>query len=164
MLFFGHVGITLGVATLITGLTRRRSPTLEHKVSKDIDNTTEPVPRLTGRLNQNTKIRLPTLYLVEVSGKLRDIRWLIIGLLLPDIIDKPAGLLFFKSTFYNGRIFSHLLFLFIILLAGLYLYQNRKQIWLIVLATGTSLTSFWMRCGDPPTLLWPIYGGSSQRM
>ena len=54
-----------------------------------------------------------------------DIRLLAIGSLLPDIIDKPVGQVFFRGTFSDGRIFSHtLLFLALVSLGG---YARRRR-------------------------------------
>ena len=83
MLIFGHAGITLGAAVIVSSVAYNRK-------SQDVEK----------RSNLSS---LPA-YL--------DIRLLLIGSLLPDIIDKPVGQLIFRETFSNGRIFSHtLLFL-----------------------------------------------------
>src|SRR4030043_727323 len=67
-----------------------------------------------------------------------DIRWLMVGSLLPDIIDKPVGQYFFRDTFNNGRIFSHTLLFFIVLTAiGFFLYKRHCHIWMLSLAAGT---------------------------
>jgi inner membrane protein len=95
-----------------------------------------------------------------------DVRILLIGALLPDIIDKPVGVYFFRDTFSSGRIFSHtLLFLVLITLGGLFLYWSRNKIWLLVLSFGTFihliLDEMWR---SPQTLLWPLYGFSFERI
>jgi len=89
-----------------------------------------------------------------------DIRMLMIGSLLPDIIDKPVGQYFFVETFHNGRIFSHtLLFLVLLSAAGLIIYKTKHQIWMLSLAAGTLshlvLDGMW---GIPATFLWPLMG------
>ncbi len=94
-----------------------------------------------------------------------DIRLLLIGSLLPDIVDKPIGRFLFRDTFSNGNIYCHtLLFLIVITLAGLYLYRSWKQTWLLVLSFGTFthliLDTTWQ---TPRTLLWPLYGLSFER-
>jgi inner membrane protein len=80
--------------------------------------------------------------------------------MLPDIIDKPVGLLFFGSTFHNGRIFSHtIIFLLLLLIPGLWLYWGKKSGWLLALATGVLahlvLDQMWL---NSQTLFWPLYG------
>ncbi len=54
-----------------------------------------------------------------------DYRFLIVGAILPDLIDKPIGQYIFVSTFSNGRIFGHTI-LFVLLLAMIALYAERK--------------------------------------
>ena len=87
-----------------------------------------------------------------------DLRLLLIGSLLPDIIDKPTAFLF-RSIFSYGRTVAHtLLFLLIITLAGVYLCR-RGKLWLIILSSGTFmhliLDQMWLW---PEVLLWPLYG------
>lgn len=94
----------------------------------------------------------------DVLTKYLDIRWLLVGSLLPDIIDKPIGVYFFS----NGRIFSHsLLFLFVLIAIGFYLSKRHHQTWMLVLAAGVFmhliLDSMWLA---PSTLLWPFMGVS----
>ncbi len=89
-----------------------------------------------------------------------DIRVLLIGSLLPDIIDKPLGHIIFSNTLSNGRIFCHTaLFLFLITIAGTYLYKRTKRNWLLVISFGTFthliFDQMWL-C--PHTLFWPLYG------
>jgi inner membrane protein len=91
-----------------------------------------------------------------------DIRWLLVGSLLPDIIDKPVGQYFFRETFNNGRIFSHtLLFLILISAVGFYLLKKHRQAWMLALAAGTFthlvLDEMWR---TPATLFWPFLGFS----
>jgi len=95
-------------------------------------------------------------------SKYVDIRWLLVGLLLLDIIDKPVGQYLFRDTFNNGRIFSHtLLFLVVIAAPGLYLWKSRRRTWLLALAAGTFthllLDGMW---SIPATLFWPLMGFS----
>ena len=128
MLILGHVGLTLGTATLLAGARR------------------------------SNRFSLATL--VTSLGSYIDIRLLIIGSLLPDIIDKPVGQFFFRETFSQGRIFSHtLLFLILVTLGGLYFYFRRNRVWLLVLSFGTFshliLDQMWR---TPQTLFWPLYG------
>ncbi|HII92137.1 MAG TPA: metal-dependent hydrolase [Methanosarcina sp.] len=91
-----------------------------------------------------------------------DKRYLAIGALLPDLIDKPLGMIVFASTISNGRMISHtLLFSFTIFLIGLYLYDKRNEIAIISLASGSFLhlmeDQMW---NTPNTLFWPLLGWS----
>jgi len=134
MLILGHAGITLGAAIILAGTVKN-----------------SPVPAASRRDWTSWLIAL---------GNHIDIRLLLIGSLLPDIIDKPVGQLFFRETFSQGRIFSHtLLFLVLISLAGGYLYQRYSKNWLLVLSFGTFmhllLDQMWR---VPQTLFWPLLG------
>ena len=155
MFVLAHTGITLGAAVLITGGLTSVHP------SQVIESGLTRVPRSSKSvLSQLTSpFRRPSLWLTTLGTNI-DIRLLLIGALLPDIIDKPIAYLFFRETFNTGRIFSHtLLFLVVITLAGLYLYRNRTKLWLLVLAFGTMthliLDQMWQ---TPQTLLWPLFG------
>lgn len=139
MLPFAHTGITLGAAWLLkSGLTRGRVLSATRC-------------DYTGQVNPSAPHR---------SGVSMDYRLVMVGAMLPDLVDKPIGVFLFRDTFSNGRIFCHtLLFLIVISLAGLYLYRGRGGIWLLILSFGTFthliLDQMWL---DPGTLLWPIYG------
>ncbi len=93
-------------------------------------------------------------------GRQIDLRVLLVGSLLPDIIDKPVGRLAFGT--FGCRLFSHsLLFLMVIAFAGLCLYLSRHKSWLLVLGFGILihlvLDTMWL---DVHTLLWPLQGSS----
>lgn len=95
-----------------------------------------------------------------------DIRLLLIGSLLPDIIDKPLGTFLFRDSLSNGRIYCHtLLFLILITLVGLFLYRYCSKTWFLVLSFGTFthllLDQMWL---TPRTLLWPLYGFSFEKI
>ncbi len=94
MLVLAHAGITLGTVTLQAGVVKYRHEPKRSRIS----------------------------WFASLS-KYIDIRILIIGSLLPDIIDKLVGQYFFQETFSYGRIYAHtLLFLVIITAVGFYLY------------------------------------------
>lgn len=122
MLFFGHLGITLGVFLLCSIFT----------------------PRL---------------------RTLIDLRYLAIGALLPDLIDKPLGRVIFASVLANGRIIGHtLLFSLILSLVGIYLYKKSNNCRGIALASGSFLhlleDQMWFQ---PLTFFWPFFGLSFPR-
>jgi hypothetical protein len=82
-----------------------------------------------------------------------DIRLLILGSLLPDIIDKPLGHLILPHN--NGRIIVHSLLLAVILLLSALAYRPLMPLSLGVsmhqILDGTFLY--------PKNSLWPIFGG-----
>ena len=81
-----------------------------------------------------------------------DYRLIFIGSLLPDIIDKPVGMILLLLE--NCRVFGHtLLFILILLLIG---FKYRKSLFL-------SFASFFHLIEDemwnePQTLFWPLLG------
>lgn len=93
-------------------------------------------------------------------GKLApDYRVLLVGAVLPDLVDKPIGYVLMSSSFNNGRLFAHsLLFLAGLTLAGL-LADGRARPVLLTLALGTAihlaLDYMWLL---PTILLWPLLG------
>jgi membrane-bound metal-dependent hydrolase YbcI (DUF457 family) len=98
-------------------------------------------------------ITLGIAWLIESKFKVKmDYRMIIIGSLLPDIVDKPVGIILLPLN--NGRIFGHtILFTLILLLIGL---KYRKIIFL-------SFASFLHLIEDemwkePKALLWPSFG------
>ena len=149
MLALGHPGITLGAAALLAGL----------------------LPRV-GRQRRKSVAGLPGEEVARRSsssgvgswfarlGNGRDIRLLLVGSLLPDIIDKPVGSVLFRESLSGGRIFSHtLLFLIVMTLAGLFRLRRSGKNGLLVLAAGTLahliLDEIWLA---PETLFWPLLG------
>ncbi len=93
-----------------------------------------------------------------------DYRFVILGSMLPDLIDKPLGVFIFRKELSNGRIFAHgLLPNTAVLLAAL-TWRRRADRHLVSLALGTAahlaLDRMWM---DPKTLLWPLGGWRPER-
>ena len=161
MLFFGHIGITLAVEL---GLKRLYSDRPTEAASAS-DSQTISVTAIDNKPPQSS--------VQGFSGHIRhivrrmDLRVLIVGSMLPDIIDKPLGQVFFIETFMSGRIFAHtLLLLIVISLLGVYLYRRRGMIWLVVLSFGSALhlleDSMWN--GFARTLFWPFMGLTFDRL
>jgi len=89
-----------------------------------------------------------------------DYRVVLVGSILPDLIDKPMGAFFFRSTFHNSRIFAHtFLFSFIILILGGYFFYRYRKNKMMSLGVSTCihliLDSMWLYTG---ILFWPYYG------
>ncbi|MBI2076104.1 MAG: metal-dependent hydrolase [Candidatus Aenigmarchaeota archaeon] len=105
-------------------------------------------------------ITLGLFYLLNTKLKKDiDYRFLILGSLLSDIIDKPLGNIVLYNLLNNGRIIGHTL-LFAVILAAIGLYRKR----IVYLAGGVfshlALDRMW---GDPQTLLWPLLGDFVRR-
>lgn len=97
--------------------------------------------------------------LPSVASK-TELRYLALGALLPDIIDKPIGKLIFASTLANGRIIGHtLLFSLFLALPGLARYKTRKDARIISLAAGSFCHLLEDRMwANPYTFFWPLFG------
>jgi len=84
----------------------------------------------------------------------------LLGSMLPDLIDKPIGRVIFSGTIDNGRIFAHTLLFFIVLCAvSFYLWKRKDDIRPMFL----SAASFCHLIQDnmwevPATLFWPLMG------
>jgi len=98
-------------------------------------------------------ITLGVAWLIESKLRVKiDYRQIVIGSLLPDMIDKPVGMILLPLN--NGRIFGHtLLFVLILLIISL---KYRKFLFL-------SFASFLHLIEDeiwnePETLFWPLLG------
>ncbi|MBI4303541.1 MAG: metal-dependent hydrolase [Chloroflexi bacterium] len=139
MLFFGHIGFTVGVARACEILAANNN------YAPDSSSRRARLSHwLKGAWNHLNAI---------------DYRLVALGSLLPDIIDKPLWLLFGNDISLSGRDYAHtLLFNLLLLAAGLVLVQRRKP-WLLVL----SFSSFMHLVFDelwqvPATLFWPLLG------
>jgi inner membrane protein len=158
MLLFGHIAIPLGAVILLNGAISRSQA---NYLANEPKGNPQPSPEVPP---QNCSSGIASRF-ASLLNRI-DMRLLIIGSLLPDIIDKPIGVFIFRETFSNGRIFGHtLLFLILLTLGGLLLYWRRNKLWLLVLAFGTFvhliLDQMWL---EPRTFLWPLYGFSFPRM
>ncbi len=152
MLIFGHVGITLGAAITLSGLQN-----CLHPASTTQNEEGKPLSSLSREIRTHNYSLINNSSFMSLVKRI-DIRLLLIGSLLPDIIDKLIGQLLFKETLSNGRIFCHtLLFLILITFWGLFFYRHYGKTWFLFLSFGTFmhliLDQMWR---TPRTLLWPI--------
>lgn len=85
--------------------------------------------------------------------------YILVGSLLPDIIDKPLGRIIFAETIGSGRIFAHtLLFATLLGLAGFYLYRQGHSNLLIVAAASFCHLLEDNMWDSPEVLFWPFLG------
>lgn len=89
-----------------------------------------------------------------------DLRWLLAGTLLPDIVDKTLGQILFRSYFQNGRIYFHAFIpTLFFLVVGFYGWNRRLDHRLLFLACGMLshlvLDRIWT---EPTTAFWPSLG------
>jgi hypothetical protein len=89
-----------------------------------------------------------------------DYRLVLIGSVLPDLIDKPIGRILFAEAFNSGRIFAHTL-LFVLGLYGIssyHWYKYRKIGWLVVAESCLLHDVFDTIWTIPQTFFWPFLG------
>jgi len=158
MLLFGHIGITLASAAFAFGLKDR----LRHVTTED---GLEDDSSTRGSRSSNDHHDRKASFFRSLANSV-DIRFIFIGSMLPDIIDKPIGMYLFRETFSTGRIFSHtLLFMVLITVVGLILRRYSGKTWGIALSAGTLLhlilDKMWHM---PKTLFWPIFGIAFERI
>jgi len=158
MLLFGHVGIALASAALGFGLGDK----LRHGITEDGVEETSPTR---DSYSSNSHPESKTSFFRSLANHV-DIRFLLVGSLLPDIIDKPIGIYLFRETFSSGRIFSHtLLFLVLVTVVGLLIRRYSGKTWGLGLSIGILLhlvlDQMWR---EPKTLFWPIFGIAFERI
>jgi len=89
-----------------------------------------------------------------------DYRVVMLGAILPDLIDKPIGRIFFEDEFQNSRVFGHtLLFALVLVLAIQFTLRGRTARHWFVLPIAClihlALDGMW---SQPITLFWPLFG------
>ena len=148
MLFLGHTGITLGLAWFTQSLWQKRHNT----------RVQTPAPQIASRVANGPvgSAIMPTYTRIHYL----DFRLVLLGSMLPDLIDKPVGIFLLGQVFSNGRIFSHTaLFTLSFLVAGIIFYQKRAGVALLTIGYGSLmhlvLDGMWT---DLRTLLWPLQG------
>ena len=160
MLLFGHTGITLGAVVFIGRVVNSSyfSKSAEKETTTSKTGVSQISPKLEEPQGSNAS------WFNTLISRI-DIRLLLVGSLLPDIIDKPTGHFFFREIFSNGRIFGHtFLFLILITVVGFSLYRRYGATWLRSFSLGT-LTHlvFDQMWRTPQTLFWPLLGLSFDR-
>ena len=94
------------------------------------------------------------------TGERRLIGFSAIGAIIPDLLDKPVGHILFAETLDSGRLFGHgLLFVFILLAAGIISYRRRNSFVILAVAAGVFshqiLDAMWAM---PVTWYFPLLG------
>ncbi|KDE55610.1 metal-dependent hydrolase [Methanoculleus sp. MH98A] len=100
---------------------------------------------------------------LAIAGRLGDRRLIgfcALGAVLPDLIDKPVGHILLAGTLNSGRIFGHgLLFLALLLMAGIVLYRRQESFALLAVAAGALshqvIDAMWAM---PVTWYFPLLG------
>lgn len=89
-----------------------------------------------------------------------DYRVVLLGAILPDLIDKPIGRVFFVDQFENSRLFAHTFLFAIVLLLAIQLgtrgdVARRWFVLPIAVLIHLALDGMW---NEPVTLFWPLFG------
>ena len=153
MLLLAHTGIALGLGWLIKEKSAARLAASSRKMTlSSVSGELMEVNTVSDSFGKSSSF-------TQIMAGI-DLRVLVVGSMLPDIIDKPLGQIILRDSLNNGRIYSHtLLFLILLTLAGLWLYHSRRQLWIGLLAWGTLmhllLDEVWL---TPATLFWPLLG------
>jgi len=152
MFIFGHMGITLAGAMILDAVLPAK-----HCVAAPTEGrSTDWLRGGSLGLGSVAAARLKSL------AQRIDIRVLLLGSMLPDIIDKPIGRWLLRETFDNGRIFAHsLLFLALVTVVSLYIRKKTGSLAGLVLSFGVLvhlfLDAMWFR---PQAFFWPLLGWS----
>lgn len=88
-----------------------------------------------------------------------DLRWVIFLTLLADLIDKPVGLVIFRDSINNGRIYFHSLLVNLLLTVALLAFR-KPFVYPLALWMHQLCDRMWMR---PWVALWPFTGAFSYR-
>lgn len=88
-----------------------------------------------------------------------DLRWVVFFALLADLIDKPLGLVIFRETLNNGRVYFHSLLVNLLLTLVLVLWR-KPLIYVLALWLHQLCDRMWMR---PWVALWPFTGAFGYR-
>lgn len=99
-------------------------------------------------------------YLFKSFNGKYDYILIIIGSILPDIIDKPVGRILLVSSINNGRIFAHTLIFIILMFAIAYYIWKKNHVFGGFLIAGSSFChliedKMWE---IPKTFFWPLFG------
>src|SRR3972149_3833620 len=143
MFLFGHVGLTWGGALAVATLSDRFLPSAPQRLGP-----ASRAPPTVGRLSSAIDYRL-----------------VIVGSMLPDLIDKPLGVYIVRDELSNGKIFAHSLLFVLLLLLVAFAWRGTVGSALSLLALGSlahlAMDRLWT---DLDTLLWPLLGWRFERV
>ncbi len=151
MLFFGHIGITAGIVKACDILVSTTKPDSSYQPDSS---------SRSGAVIAGERLRLYYL-LNRIKGRIGsiDYRMVLLGSLLPDIIDKSVWLSVSSSVWLSGRGYTHTLLLNLALFIGGLVLIRYKKSWLLIVSvssiTHLILDQMW---NSPVVLLWPLLG------
>lgn len=102
------------------------------------------------------------LIFVTLGVRRIDYRVVLLGAILPDLIDKPIGRIWFEEEFQTGRLFGHTLLFVTLLLLGIQLVlrgETARRWFILPIAAliHLALDGMW---SDPINLFWPLFSTS----
>ena len=102
---------------------------------------------------------LASLAIPSIRGRL-DYRFIALGALLPDLIDKPVGRILLSESVASGRLVGHtLVFVIVMFFVGYALYRLRGEGRVVQVAGACGLHLVEDRMWESPaTFLWPMLG------
>jgi inner membrane protein len=156
MFVFGHIGFTLaGFLLLNNSVNKNRNITpVEAVEDPEIISKTphddDPPPKFWRFIERTRGL---------------DLRFIVIGSLLPDIIDKPIGRYFFNNVFGDGHLYAHTLaFSLFLALVGYLVFVVKKHWGVFLLAFGCFIHLFldglFLKLH---VLVWPLLGFAFQK-
>lgn len=149
MLLLAHTGITLGIFNLLRRVFSRISLNIEER--EILVRTGSPMfpPRIFSNPDPPENYKKWHI----------DYRFVLLGSVFPDVIDKPLGMILFAGMIANGRIYTHTFLVNLILvLVGIYLLKKKKINFLMFSLCSCFhlvLDKMWL---NSETLFWPLYG------
>ncbi len=138
---FGHIGFTILLLYIVLRLNGTGGPTGTRRLQ-------------TSKARATTEKKGHFIQISDIDHI--DLRILILGVAMPDIIDKVVGHLFLADTIDNGRIMSHTLLVAIMILA-LSTWRFRERGFVFGLGWTAHLFED-MMWNTPETFAWPAFG------
>ncbi len=143
MLLFAHLGITTGIV----------------KICDIVAGTAEPIGTEESDAANLKRLCLCSAHRIRGLLSAIDYRMVLLGSMLPDILDKPTWLFAFGDIFPTGRGYAHsFLFNLILLVCALVLFRHGKS-WLLAISLSSFAHLLLDQMWNGPTVLWwPLRG------
>jgi inner membrane protein len=160
MLLMAHAGIAVGAAYLIEQAVNLINSGLPGKTAY----RSKPLRDCPAADNCDVKPASASQAVNKVTSNRHvfqiDYRFILLGSILPDLIDKPIGVLLSPIYLTDGRLITHtLIFLIIAICIGGFIAVKQRKLWGLYIIFGLlvhlALDSMWL---EPVVLLWPAVG------
>ena len=155
-----HTGIAVGAACLI----EQAVNIINRGLTGETENCSKPLRACPATHDCDAKTTTASQAVNTVTSNRHifqiDYRFILLGSMLPDLIDKPTGVLLSPIYVTNGRLITHtLLFLIIMVCLGSFIAVKQRKHWGIYISFGVLvhliLDSMWL---EPVVLFWPMQG------